>query len=236
MSQLFASGSQSTGVSASTSVLPMNIRDWFPLGWTGWISLQSKGTVPCGLNGIVEGLVQSGDSTAFNGKTQSPGTPQGLGVFARWTSTFGGRDTENKSVPLSQSWPPGREDAGLVEGDAVGRWGSRSGSEAEPCRVGKQRVGMEPLGRAPPVLVTVGINASGSLSHHTVRGRLPWGRAARKGWFPWLGSWGDGGRADNWRATEGKAPSVGSSLSLSLSSSAPRPLSSPPREFSSSSV
>ena len=43
MSQLFASGSQSTGVSASTSVLPMNAKDWSPLGWTGWISLQSKG-------------------------------------------------------------------------------------------------------------------------------------------------------------------------------------------------
>ena len=40
---LFASGGQSTGVSVSTSVLPMNIQDWFPLGWTGWISLQSKG-------------------------------------------------------------------------------------------------------------------------------------------------------------------------------------------------
>ena len=43
MSQLFASRGQSYGVSASTSVLPMNIQDWFPLGWTGWISLQSKG-------------------------------------------------------------------------------------------------------------------------------------------------------------------------------------------------
>ena len=43
MSQLFTSGGQSTGVSASTSVLPMNIQEWFPLGWTGWISLQSKG-------------------------------------------------------------------------------------------------------------------------------------------------------------------------------------------------
>ena len=42
MSQLFASGGQSIGVSASTSVLPMNTQDWFPLGWTGWISLQSK--------------------------------------------------------------------------------------------------------------------------------------------------------------------------------------------------
>ena len=42
MSQLFTSGGQSIGVSASTSVLPMNTRDWSPLRWTGWISLQSK--------------------------------------------------------------------------------------------------------------------------------------------------------------------------------------------------
>ena len=43
MSQFFVSGGQSIGVSASISVLPMNIQDWFPLGWNGWISLQSKG-------------------------------------------------------------------------------------------------------------------------------------------------------------------------------------------------
>ena len=43
MSQFFLSGGQSIGISASTSVLPMNTQDWFPLGWTGWISLQSKG-------------------------------------------------------------------------------------------------------------------------------------------------------------------------------------------------
>ena len=43
MSQFFSSGGQSTGVSASTSVPPMNTQDWSPLGWTGWISLQSKG-------------------------------------------------------------------------------------------------------------------------------------------------------------------------------------------------
>ena len=43
VSQLFASGSQSIRVSASTSVLPMNTQGWSPLGWTGWISLQSKG-------------------------------------------------------------------------------------------------------------------------------------------------------------------------------------------------
>ena len=40
---VLASGGQSIGVSVSASVLPMNIHNWFPLGWTGWISLQSKG-------------------------------------------------------------------------------------------------------------------------------------------------------------------------------------------------
>ena len=43
MSQFLASGSKSIEVSASASVLPMNIQDWFPLGWTSWTSLESKG-------------------------------------------------------------------------------------------------------------------------------------------------------------------------------------------------
>ena len=43
MSQFCTSGGQSIGVSASASVLPMNIQEWFPLGWNGWISFQSKG-------------------------------------------------------------------------------------------------------------------------------------------------------------------------------------------------
>ena len=43
MSLLFISGGQTIGTSVSASVLPMNIQDWFPLGWTGWISLLSKG-------------------------------------------------------------------------------------------------------------------------------------------------------------------------------------------------
>ena len=43
VSRFFAPGGQSTGVSASASVLPMNIQDWFPLGWTGWIFLLFKG-------------------------------------------------------------------------------------------------------------------------------------------------------------------------------------------------
>ena len=60
MNQLFASGGQSTGVSASTSVLPVNTQDWSPLGWTGWISLQwtiailksSQDHVPTSLIGV----------------------------------------------------------------------------------------------------------------------------------------------------------------------------------------
>ena len=43
VNQLFGSGGQRIGVSASASLLPVSIQDWFPLGWTGWISVQSKG-------------------------------------------------------------------------------------------------------------------------------------------------------------------------------------------------
>ena len=54
MSQFFASGGQSIGVSASASVLPVNIQDWFPLGLTGWISLQSSGLSRVFSNTIVQ--------------------------------------------------------------------------------------------------------------------------------------------------------------------------------------
>ena len=54
MSQLFAWGGQSTGVSASASVLPMNTQDWSPLEWTCWISLQSKGLSRVFSNTIVQ--------------------------------------------------------------------------------------------------------------------------------------------------------------------------------------
>ena len=54
MSQLFASGGQSTGVSASTSVPPMNTQDWSPLGWTGWTSFQSKGLSRVFINTTVQ--------------------------------------------------------------------------------------------------------------------------------------------------------------------------------------
>ena len=54
MSQLFTWGGQSIGVSASASVLPMNTQEWSPLGWTGWISLQSKGLSRVFSNTIVQ--------------------------------------------------------------------------------------------------------------------------------------------------------------------------------------
>ena len=59
MSQLLASGGQSIRVSASASVLPMNIQDWFPLGWTGWISLQSKGLSRVFSNTTVQSITSS---------------------------------------------------------------------------------------------------------------------------------------------------------------------------------
>ena len=54
MSQFFTSGGQSIGASSSAWVLPMNIQDWFPLGWTGWISLQSEGLSRVFSNTIVQ--------------------------------------------------------------------------------------------------------------------------------------------------------------------------------------
>ena len=54
VSQFFPSGGQSTGVSTSASVLPMNIEDGFHLGWTGWISLQSKGLLRISSNTTVQ--------------------------------------------------------------------------------------------------------------------------------------------------------------------------------------
>ena len=54
MSQFFASGGQSFGVSASASVLPMNIKGWFPLGWAGWISLLSEGLARVFSNSTVQ--------------------------------------------------------------------------------------------------------------------------------------------------------------------------------------
>ena len=65
MSQLFAWGGQSIGVSALASVLPMNTQDWSPLGWTGWISLQSKGLSRVFSNTTVQKHQFFGTQTSF---------------------------------------------------------------------------------------------------------------------------------------------------------------------------
>ena len=59
VSQFFVSGGQSIGVSASASVLQMNIQDWLPLGWTGLISLQSKGLSRVFSNTTVQSIISS---------------------------------------------------------------------------------------------------------------------------------------------------------------------------------
>ena len=66
MSQLFASGGRRTGVSASTSVIPMNTQDWFPLGRTGWTSLQSKGLSRVFSNTTVQSINSSALSFLYS--------------------------------------------------------------------------------------------------------------------------------------------------------------------------
>ena len=68
MSQLFAWGGQSIGVSALTSVLPMNTQDWSPLGWTGWISFQSKG-----LSRVLRGDKTLGSGSEKQAEGRHPG-------------------------------------------------------------------------------------------------------------------------------------------------------------------
>ena len=70
MSQFFTSGSQSIGVSASTSVLPMNSQDWSPLGWTGWIPLQSKGLSRVFSDTTVTGECFTQGCSAFQGLSE----------------------------------------------------------------------------------------------------------------------------------------------------------------------
>ena len=72
MSQFFISGGQSIGISASASVLPLNIQDWFPLGWTGWLSLQSKGLLKVFSNTTVQKYQFFGTQLSFG---EGYGTP-----------------------------------------------------------------------------------------------------------------------------------------------------------------
>ena len=73
INQFFASGDQSIAVSASASVLPMNIQDWFPLGWTGWTSLLSKDSQESsptpqfkGINSLVLSFLYSPNLTSIH--------------------------------------------------------------------------------------------------------------------------------------------------------------------------
>ena len=84
MSQLFTSGGQSIRVSASASVFPMNIQDWFPLGWIGWISLQSKGLSRVFSNTTVQKHQFFG--TKLSSQSNSPYMTTGKTIaLASWT-------------------------------------------------------------------------------------------------------------------------------------------------------
>ena len=80
VSQLFASSGQSIGVSASASVLPMNTQDWSSLGWTGWISLQSKGLSRVFSNTIV----QKNQFFSAQLSLQSNSSLQSTSIYDHW--------------------------------------------------------------------------------------------------------------------------------------------------------
>ena len=85
MSQFLASGGQRIGVSASTSVLPMNTQDWTPLGWTGWISLQPKGLSRVFFNASSKASVLQ-RSAFFIVQLSHPYTTTGKTIaLTRWT-------------------------------------------------------------------------------------------------------------------------------------------------------
>ena len=86
MSQLLAWGGQSTGVSPSASVLPMNTQDWSPLGWTGWISLQSKGLSRVFSNTTVQKHQFFWHSAFFTVQLSHPYITNGKTIaLTRWT-------------------------------------------------------------------------------------------------------------------------------------------------------
>ena len=86
MSQLFKSGSQSIGVSALASVLPMNTQNWSPLGWTGWISLQSKGLSRGFSNTTVQKHQFFGSRAFFRVQLSHPYMTTGKTIaLTRWT-------------------------------------------------------------------------------------------------------------------------------------------------------
>ena len=101
MSQLFSSGGQSIGVSASTSVLPTNIQDWFPLGWTGWISLQSKGLSRVSSSTTVQ-KHQTGDSGLIPGSGRSAG--EGIGYPLQYSWAFFVAQLAKNLPAMRETW------------------------------------------------------------------------------------------------------------------------------------
>ena len=93
MSQLSAWGGQSTGVSASASVLPMNTQDWSPLGWTGWISLQSRG-----LSRVFSNT--TGQKHQFFGTQLSPQSNSHIHTWPLEISALLKRDTRELALSL----------------------------------------------------------------------------------------------------------------------------------------
>ena len=95
VSQCFTSGSRSIGVSASASVLSMNIQDWFPSGWTGGISLQSKGLLRVFSNTTVQTHQFFGAQLSFSSNTREDYT---------WTSPDGQYQNQIDYILCSQRW------------------------------------------------------------------------------------------------------------------------------------
>ena len=91
MSLLFASGGQTIGVSASTSVLPMNTQDWSPLGWTGWISCQSNGLSRVFSNTTVQKHEFLGAQLSLLDKAMAPHSSTLPGKSHGWRSLVGWR-------------------------------------------------------------------------------------------------------------------------------------------------
>ena len=86
MNQLFTLGGQSIGISASTSGLPMNTQDWSPLGWTGWISFQSKGLSRVFSNTTVQKASVQKPSAFFIAQLSHPYMTTGKTIaLTRWT-------------------------------------------------------------------------------------------------------------------------------------------------------
>ena len=124
MSQLFASGGQSIGISASTSVLPMNTQDWFPLGWTGWTSLQSKGLSRVFSNTTIQKLAlwvsKSFSLETFHRGIAEWSRAEGI-TRCLWFSCCSPWGRKESDVPERLNWTEDTDDS--LRGE---RYGSRS--------------------------------------------------------------------------------------------------------------